>query len=400
MPNGCTCPASAPARPPAQLLQKYVNDEKLTQMAMERVINDTYQQAIRETGVHPYANADPKFDLPDEDVKPEEGFSYSVTLALEPHVHLGEMDGLTGRKLTTVVTDEEVEREIDGAREQLAHFHESEEAAATGDRVRLTAQITMDGEPVDEASIDEPTLVLIGANFKTFDEALEGIKPGEDKTFQFTYPDDFADEELRGKAATAEVKVSEVHKRHVYDADDDFAQRVGSESLEALRTSVREALQRQADAMSERDLTDSLVAEIVRRSTVHYPTELLDHEAAGQLNNLLVGLETRKLSLDDYLRARNSDLPSLELALRSESKERVERTLVMLNVARENGLSVSEKDVEAEIKVRAEAEGVKPSQMRRYLNDNDELQTLRDTLFYRKVAEFLRSKAEIREVTA
>ena len=115
---------------------------------------------------------------------------------------------------------------------------------------------------------------------------------------------------------------------------------------------------------------------------------------------MITPLEARSLTLNDYLRSRDTDLRTLEAALKNEARDRIERTLVLLEVARANDLSLSEKDVEDEIKRRAEAEGVKLSQMRRYLNDNDEMQPLRDRLFYRKVTDFLESKADITEVTA
>jgi trigger factor len=396
-----TVPGFRPGKAPRHLIEKWIDQQQLMQLAIERVITDTYTSALKETGVQPYQNADPKFELPDEEIKPDEGFTYTVTVALEPHVHLGEIAGLTARRVVTPVTEEEVNREIDRLREQTAHFHESEDGAAEiGDRVRLTAQITMDGKPVSEASIDEPTVVLLGANFETFDKALEGIKPGEERTFEFTYPEDFADEDLRNKPATATVKAYELHKRHIYDADDDFAKIIGQESLESLKAQVKEALQRQADAVAENELHDSLMQQVQRSSHVHYPEEMVDHEASNALRGMITQLEARSLTLNDYLRSRETDLRTLEAALKAEARERIERTLVLLEVARANGLALTEKEVEEELKRRAEVEGVKLSQMRRYLNDNDEMQPLRDRLFYRKVTDFLESKADITEVAA
>ncbi len=396
-----TVPGFRPGKAPRHLIEKWIDQQHLMQLAIERVITDTYTSALKETGVHPYQNADPKFDLPEEEIKAEEGFTYTVTVALEPHVHLGEITGLSAKRVLTPITDEEVDREIDRLREQTAHFHESEDGAAEiGDRVRLTAQIHMDGQPVSEASIDEPTIVLLGANFETFDQALEGIKKGEERTFEFTYPDDFADEDLRNKPATATVKAYEIHKRHVYDADDDFAQKIGQESLESLKTQIKDALQRQADVVAENELHDSLMKQVQSAAHVHYPDEMVDHEASMALRGMISQLEARSLTLNDYLRSRDTDLRTLEAALKNEARERIERTLVLLEVARANDLALTEKEVEDEIKRRAEAEGVKLSQMRRYLNDNDEMQNLRDRLFYRKVTDFLESKAEITDVTA
>jgi trigger factor len=157
-------------------------------------------------------------------------------------------------------------------------------------------------------------------------------------------------------------------------------------------------LQAQADALADQDLNDSLIREVVNRATVHYPDEMVEREVSAQMEDLIRNLESRSLTLQDYLAAQKQDLAQLQTELREQALQRLSTTLVLLDLARENEITVTEKDVEGEVKARAEAEDVKLSQMRRLLNDTGEIDTIRNRIFFRKITELLREKAEIREV--
>jgi trigger factor len=145
---------------------------------------------------------------------------------------------------------------------------------------------------------------------------------------------------------------------------------------------------------------DQLVREIVRRSEAHFPEEMVDREVADRTRNLLQALERRGATLDDYLEAEKKDLSGFQEEMRGEARESIITTLVLLDLARENQVFVTEGDVEDEVKRRAESENVKLSQMRRLLNDTGEMAQIRNRIFFRKIADFLRSKAEIKEVEA
>ena len=395
-----TVPGFRPGKAPQHLVKRFVDEGRVREMAMDQALNNAYRDALKQTGVEPYREADPQVDLPEEQGSLEDGFTFKATIPLQPHVHLGELDGLNARKVTTAVTDEEVDRELDRYRERLATYEPTEEPAAEGDRLKATVEISRDGAPVPEASFTEPALLQIGTNLAEFDSGITGMKAGEEKSFDFTYPEDFTNEELRGKTASAQVNVSDVLRRTLPEADEEFAKKLGFETVEALREQVKQSLQAQADVLADQEVDDQLVREIVRRSTAHFPEEMVDREVADRTRNLLQALERRGATLDDYLEAEKKDLSTFQEEMRGEARESIITTLVLLDLARENQVFVTEGDVEAEVKRRAESENVKLSQMRRLLNDTGEMAQIRNRIFFRKIADFLRSKAEIKEVEA
>jgi trigger factor len=260
--------------------------------------------------------------------------------------------------------------------------------------------VTVDGQLVPEMHLHDPTLMQVGSNLDDFDAGLRGIKAGEEKTFEFTYPEDSEDEDLAGKKAVAEVQCVDVLRRTVPELNEEFATKAGFENLEALRARVKEMLQAQSDALADQEVNSALIEEVVRRATVHVPDEMLEREASERLAELIKAVERQGATLEDYLAAQKTDLTQLQAQLRDESQRTVTNTLVLLELARENQITISDKEVEEEVKRRAESEGVKTSQLRRVLNENGEIGQLRDRVFFRKISELLRSKAEIKESTA
>jgi trigger factor len=394
-----TVPGFRPGKAPPALAKRYIDDARVQEMALERAMTNAYNDALRQANVVPYTHADPKVEFPDEELDPEKGFSFKATVATEPQVELGDLDGLSARRLVTTITDEDVEKELTRFREAGATFEATEEPAEDGDRVRGVLTIQVEGE--DEAEVDHQlTILQVGSNLDEVDAGLRGVKAGEEKSFGFTYPADDENPERQGRAATATLEAQEVLRRTVPAADDEFAAKAGFESAEALRARVREMLQGQADALADQEVNDHLIEEVVRRATVNFPDEMIEAEVTDRIRTIIQALEKRSLTLDDYLRSEQKDLAQLQSELREEALDTVRNTLTLLQLARDNEITLTDKDVEAEVKRRAESENVKPSQMRRLLNETGEIGQIRNRLFVRKITTFLREKAEIAEVAA
>jgi trigger factor len=391
-------PGFRPGKAPLHLMKRYIDEGRVREIAIDQTLNNAYRDAVRQAGVRPYQEAEPQVELPQEEVDPEKGFSFKATVALQPLVELGDLEGLTARRVVTPIKDEDVNKELSRYLEAAATFEPTEDAAQEGDRVRAIVEVTLDGEIAPDLSFAEPTLIPVGANLETFDEGLKGVTAGSEKTFEFTFPEDFPDEARRGKTATAKVTASDVLRRTVPEASDEFARKAGFDTVEALRNRVKEMLRNQSDAMANQDVNDSLIREVVRRATVHYPDEMLEREVSERMGELIKALERRSVTLEQYLDAEEKDLATLQSQIRGEALEVLTNTLVLLEVAKENGIVVTEKDVEDDIRQRAEAEGVKLSQMRRLLNDTGEMGTIRNRIFLHKVTGLLREKAAIREI--
>lgn len=393
-----TVPGFRAGKAPAHLVRRFMDESRLHEMAYERTVSDAYTQAVKQSGIRPYSQVDPKLEMPDEELGLDEGFTFKAVVPLEPQVLLGDLEGLTARKITVLVGDEDVERELERQRAAQATYQETSEPAVEGDRVRVDITITVDGEVLEESEPGKPIILVAGNNFAGFDEHLFGLTAGEDRSFEFTYPEnEDVDEGVRGKLAVANLHCHLV-LRHSLPTDEALCEKLGIVSIDEVKERIRLFLQAQANAMAEQSVDDDLLKEYIRRSTANFPSEMVDAELSGRIRELLNELEQRGSNVQEYVQGRNQTLSELQDEMRKESEETIVNSLVLLALASQNGVRITEDDLEAEVKEHAARQGVKVSQMRRHLRDSGELETIQNRLFFRKITDFLRSKATIEVV--
>lgn len=392
--KGTTVPGFRKGKAPRKLVERFIDAEAVREAALDQVVQDAYREALQQTGIQPYDQA----SLELNEFEEGQPLSFTATVPTRPEVELGDYKGIEARRVVVPIGEEEVSRELQRVREQSARYEEVQEPAAEGDRIQCSVQVTIDGEPVPEYSANSAWLV-VGTNLPAFDQHLSGMTAGQAKEFDFTFPADLEDEERAGKQAHADVKVDRVQRRIVPAEDDEFAKGIGYESLEALRADFRrqleEAAQRQADDFVERDLLN----EVVRRSTVHFPQSMVDEEVAHRVQTLIKGLERRSLTMDAYLAHQQKSLTDLEAEFAEEAQRVLANTLVLTRIAHDNDISVSEAEVQEELQARAAATGADPKVMRQVMQDQGEMNRLQNSVFMRKILDYLKSVSVIKEAS-
>jgi trigger factor len=387
-----TVPGFRKGKAPRKLAERYIDVAAVREAAMDQVIQDAYKEALKQAEIEPYDQASVEL----KEFEEGQPLTFTATVPTRPEVELGDYKGIEARRVLVPITDEDVSRELQRVREQSARYENVEEPAAEGDRVQARIGVTINGEPVPESS-HESAWLLVGANFPEFDEHVRGIKPGEEREFDFTFPEDLEDKERAGQKAHAKLKVERVQRRLVPEEDDAFAKSIGFEDVEALRADFRrqleEAAQRQADEFVERDI----VAEAVKRSTVHFPQSMVDEEVAHRMDTLLKGLERRGIIMDDYLAHQKKSLAELEADFAEEARQVITNTLVLSRIAHDNDISASQAEVQEELERRAKETGADPKVMRQVLQDQGELNRLINQVFMRKVLDYLKSVSVVKE---
>jgi trigger factor len=387
-----TVPGFRKGKAPRKLAERFIDVAAVREAAMDQVIQDAYREALKQAEIEPYDQASVEL----KEFEEGQPLTFTATVPTKPEVNLGDYKGLQARRVLVPITDEDVSRELQRVREQSARYENVEEPATDGDRIQAHIEVTIDGEPVPDSS-HESAWLLVGTNFPEFDEQVRGVAPGEEREFDFTFPDDLEDKERAGQKAHAKLKVERVQRRIVPEEDDAFAKSIGFESPEALRSDFRrqleEAAQRQADEFVERDL----VAEAVKRSTVHFPQSMVDEEVAHRMDTLLKGLERRGIAMDDYLAHQKKSLADLEADFAEEARQVITNTLVLSRIAHDNDISASQAEVQEELERRAQETGADPKVMRQVLQDQGELNRLINQVFMRKVMDYLKSVSAVKE---
>jgi trigger factor len=390
-------PGFRPGKVPAKVVRQRFRDQILHDVA-HGLIPRAVDEALRERGVEPV-------DTPDiKDVVVEEGQPLKFTASFDtvPPIDPGDYATLQLRRAGMQVEAAAVDQALSGLRERAARYEPVEgRGVESGDSVLLDLVRTSRNQTAEGAAGDGPAsdnhqnvTVDIGAaaNPPGFDDELMGLTAGDDKTFDVTYPDDYAVKELSGTTVTYEVTVKAVRTRIVPELDDEFAKDLGDfASLDALKTRVREDLEHEAKHESEREMRAELMKQLATRVTFDVPQALLEREIDRRVEEFVRRLIDQQI---DPMKT-NINWEDFRERQKEAAAEAVRGALVLDEVARRENVAVSTEDVEAEIARYAERTGRTPAAVRARLEKEGGIGRLYAGLRRERAIDFLLSRATI-----
>ncbi len=339
-------PGFRKGKAPRRIFETMVGRDTLVEEALETLVPDAVAEAIKQEEIEAYGT--PRVSVTSRDPLPQ----LDVTVPLEPTVKLGDYHALQITEEPEEVTDEQVEQALETAREGEATWEPVERPLEMGDQAVLTVEGIVDGEPVING---EDTEYVLDADGMTpvpgFAEALTGLAAGDSKEFTVSVPDDFPGPAVAGKEVRFEVQVSDVKERIVPELDDDLARSVGRgyETLDEMRKAIRSEYEAAAQAMAERRLQDRVMDELTESTEFEIPPLIVDHEVEHVLHDQQQQLARYKVSVGDYMRTAGKSSEELVNEARESAVLRLKRTLLIEEVAKAEGIEVSDEDLAIEI---------------------------------------------------
>jgi len=396
-------PGFRPGKVPAKVVRQRFRDQILHDVA-HGLIPRAVDEALRERGVEPV-------DTPDiKDVVVEEGqpLKFTATFDTVPPIDPGDYAALQIRRAGLNVEDSAVNQALEGLRERGARYEPVEgRGVEHGDSVLMDLVRTAGGgSPIvlTDAAADfaegpksdnhQNVTVDIGAtaNPPGFDEALLGLTAGDDKTFDITYPDDYAIKELAGTTVKYDVTVKALRKRIVPQLDDEFAKDLGDfASLDALKARVREDLEHEAKHESEREMRGELMKQLATRVDFEVPPTLLEREIDRRVEEFVRRLIDQQI---DPMKT-NINWEDFRERQKEAAAEAVRGALVLDEVARRENVAVSHDEVDAEISRYAERTNRTPAAVRARLEKEGGIGRLYAGLRRERAIDFLLSRATI-----
>ena len=382
-------PGFRPGKVPAKVVRQRFRDQILHDVA-HGLIPRAVDEALRERGVEPV-------DTPDiKDVVVEEGqpLKFTATFETVPPIDPGDYSALTITNRRTAVEESAIEQALSQLRDRAARYEPVEErGVGAQDSVTVDLERTATAEN-GEAQTDKHDGVSVdigaAANPPGFDEALVGLSTGERKTFDITYPADYAIAELAGTTVKYDVTVKAIRKRVVPELDDEFAKDMGNfENLEALRGRVRADLEHEALHENEREMRGELLKQLASRMTAEAPAVLLEREVDRRVEEFVRRLIEQQV---DPMRT-NINWEEFRERQREGAVEAVKSALVLDEVARRENISVSDADADEEIARYAERTGRTPAAVRARLEKEGGLGRVYAGIRRERTVEFLLSRA-------
>jgi len=397
-------PGFRPGKVPAKVVRQRFRDQILHDVA-HGLIPRAVDEALRERGVEPV-------DTPDiKDVVVEEGQPLKFTASFEtvPPIDPGDYASLTLSQASLAVEDGAVNQALEGLRERAARYEPVEgRGIEDGDSVLMDLVRTQNAEApaivltdADAAATPQPqsdrhddVTVDIGAtaNPPGFDESLRGLEAGAQKTFDITYPADYAITELAGTTVRYDVTIKAIRKRLVPELDDEFAKDLGDfASLDALKARVREDLEHESKHEAEREIRAELMKQLATRVSFEVPQALLEREINRRVEEFV-----RRL-MDQQIDPMTTNINWEEFRERQKeaAAEAVRGALVLDEVARREQMAVAQEDVDAEIARYAERTGRTPAAVRARLEKEGGIGRLYSGLRRERAIDFLLSRATI-----
>ncbi|HWL11391.1 MAG TPA: trigger factor, partial [Ureibacillus sp.] len=328
---------------PRPMFEKRFGVEALYQDALEILVPDAYSNAIDETGITPV-------DYPEidgtENFSKGEAFTFTAKVTVKPEPKLGDYKGLEVKKGESAVTDEEVEAQIEAQLARKAELElKEDEAIVTGDTATIDFEGFL-GEEAFEGGKGEDYALEIGSGsfIPGFEEQLVGLKAGESKDVVVTFPEEYHAEELAGKEATFKVTVKEVKTKVLPELNDEFAKEIDPEveSLEALRTKLKEQAAEQKQAEVESALRDELVEKAAGNAEVEIPESMTHNEIHRMIEEFGQRLQMQGMTLELYYQFSGQDENALHEQMRPDAENRVRVSLVLEAIAKAENIEVTE----------------------------------------------------------
>lgn len=343
-------PGFRPGKAPRHVIDRFVGRGSVLAEAIDHLVSDSYDRALDESKVIP-------IDQPDVDIDPAslaEGqpITFTATVPVRPDVELGSYTGYPFELEEPKVTDDQVEQVIGELREQQATLRPIDDRTAQdGDIASVKFTGTIDGEPFEGGSADRMPLV-IGEDrmIPGWEANLVGMKIGDEKGFDITFPDDYRVEELQAKQAHFEIELLDLREKLLPDVTDEFAKSVGSvETVDELRAEIREAMEKRAEAEARHGFGDRIIDFASTNATVELPEVMVVNEIEIMRDELRTRLAQQRIGLEQYLALSKQTPEELAIELREPATRRVKTLLVLSAIAEKEEIDASDADIDAEI---------------------------------------------------
>jgi trigger factor len=380
-------PGFRPGKTPPRVIKQRFKDQILNEVAQD-LIPRAVGDVLRERGVEPV-------DTPDvRDVTIEAGQPLTFTASFDtvPAFEPGDYSTISLRRPSSRVEDEAVSEALERLRQRAARFEPVEgRGLEQGDSALVDLERREAGGKVD---MHRGVSVELGspANPPGFDAELAGLEPGANKTFTVHFPADYPSAELAGSDMTYTVTVHGIKKRVLPALDDEFAKDLGEfDSLDALRARVREDLEHEARHGAEREMRAALMKQLAARVPFEAPASLVEREIDRRIEDFARRLMEQQVDP----REAGIDWTAFRESQREASREAVAGALALDEVARREGLEVTEDDVEREVARYGERTGRTPAAVRARLEKEGGMPRIHSGLRREKAIDFLMARATI-----
>ncbi|MEO0329758.1 MAG: trigger factor [Pseudomonadota bacterium] len=333
----------------------------------------------------------------DEILNGKKDFEFSMTYEVIPEINAPELEKLKITRPVAEISDEEISDEIKRIGESARSYSEKKGAAKDGDRVTMNYLGKIDGEPFEGGADNDAKLVIGSKMFiPGFEEQLVGSKAGEEKTIKVSFPEEYGAAHLAGKDAEFDVTVSQIEKPDELEINDEFATKLGLESVEKLQEAVKGQIEGRNGSFTRAKVKRQVLDLLDEQTKMELPGKMVEQEYDNIWNQMTQELERAGKTFDDE----ETTEDEAKAEYRKLAERRVRLGLVLADIGEKANVEVSEDEMQAAVYQQLQQYPGQEQEVLKYFQEHpDAVAGLRAPLYEDKVIDFIVEKVEVEEKT-
>ncbi len=341
-------PGFRPGKAPRGVLEAVLGKDAVIEEAMDHAVQRAYRDALVQHDILPLTQAE---------VEVEQGIEgkpviFTATVQVRPEVKLGDYKGFNFGPSIETIDDSHVDKVLEELRDQNATLVAvTDRGARAGDYAVIGYEGTRDGEPFDGGSATRMPLILGEERLiPGFEDNVIGLRPGDTKGFDITFPADYGEAGLAGQVAHFEVELKELREKVLPDADDEFARSMGRfDDLAHLRRDIKQRLEQNALDRARHEFADKIIDYATANADLELPDVLVEQEVEVMHDEFRGSLARQGITEEAYLKVVEKTDADLHAEFRPNAEKRVRVLLVLSKVAEAEGITITDAAVEAEV---------------------------------------------------
>ncbi|MGB9628740.1 MAG: trigger factor [Thermodesulfobacteriota bacterium] len=379
-----------PGKVPRSILERYFKDYVKAEV-VQKLIQGTYPNALTETNLQPVSN--PVID-PGE-LETGSSFQYSVTIEVKPEIKLEGYIGLNIQGKKEEVKEEELEERLRTLQNLHASLNTVSEVRPiqNGDYVIIDYEAREDEKPLEEGKAIDTTLEVGSGKFiPDLEEKLIGMRLGEERDIEVTFPGDYGYKKWAGKTISFHVKIKEIKEKILPPLDDEFAKDLGDySSLDELKSKLREEIRKEKELFLQQQLRNQILDQLLEATPFEVPDSLVEAQIQALVSDTKLRLARQGMALQDI----GVTEERLQEDYRTTALKQVKTYLILEKIATQEGISVTDEEMEERIREISEKVHQKFDVLKRYYEKNGLIPEVKAGILNDKTLEFLIQKAKI-----
>ncbi len=386
-------PGFRKGKAPMKVIENHYGESVFYEDAFDAIFPEIYQEALKEHDVQVVDR--PELDV--EQIGRGKELKFTVEVFVRPDVELGEYKNLGIVKTVDEVTDDDVNAEIERARDRSARWVEIEDRPA-----KLDDQVNIDyagfngDEQFDGGTAQGHELILGSGSFiPGFEDQVVGHSVGDEFDVNVTFPEQYHAEELAGKPVVFKVKINGIREKEMPALDDDFVTEVSetANNVEEYKAEIREKLEKAADDRAEANFENEVLEKVCENAKVDIPAAMIDEQIDSMLRDMEMRMMYQGMKLDDYFKYTGQTREQVREMYKPQAEERVLGQLVIEAVKKAENIEATEEEIDAEMGKYAEQNKKSLEEFKKMLADGDK-EYFAEAAAVRKTIDFLKANAE------